>query len=230
VFRCTPKRNRQRNIVWFNPPFSRNVATNIGRKFFALLGKHFPKGSKLHCIFNRNTVKLSYSCLPNVERIVKSHNRKVLSKPKNELKCNCRDKASCPLRGRCQAECIVYKAQVSSANSPTKEYIGLSQPPFKQRYGNHMSSFRGSKYENATELSKHIWELKKSNKPYSITWEIVESAPAYSNVSKKCQLCLAEKFNILMADKAVALNKRSEIVGKCRHQNKYYLSAFSGVT
>ena len=31
----TPKtRQRKRNIVWFNPPFSSNVSTNIGQKFF----------------------------------------------------------------------------------------------------------------------------------------------------------------------------------------------------
>ena len=28
------RRNRPRNITWFNPPFSRNVATNVGAKFF----------------------------------------------------------------------------------------------------------------------------------------------------------------------------------------------------
>ena len=37
-----PKKNRKRNIIWFNPPFIQNVKTNIGKKFMALLGKHFP--------------------------------------------------------------------------------------------------------------------------------------------------------------------------------------------
>ena len=31
------KRTRKRNIIWFNPPFSVNVATNIGKMFFGLL-------------------------------------------------------------------------------------------------------------------------------------------------------------------------------------------------
>ena len=30
------KRKRKRRIVWFNPPFSKNVATNIGKEFFNL--------------------------------------------------------------------------------------------------------------------------------------------------------------------------------------------------
>ena len=30
-------RKRNRNIIWFNPPFSKNVATKIGRYFLNLL-------------------------------------------------------------------------------------------------------------------------------------------------------------------------------------------------
>ena len=33
-----------------------------------MLDKHFPKKSKLHKIFNRSTVKVSYSTMPNVEK------------------------------------------------------------------------------------------------------------------------------------------------------------------
>jgi len=33
---------RKRNIIWFNPPFSQNVSTNIGKKFFELIKKHSP--------------------------------------------------------------------------------------------------------------------------------------------------------------------------------------------
>ena len=37
------RKNRQRsNILWYNPPFSKNVSTNIGHKFLSLIDKHFP--------------------------------------------------------------------------------------------------------------------------------------------------------------------------------------------
>ena len=55
-----PRRNRQRNVIWFNPAFSKNVKTNIARNFLHLVDTHFPAGHKLHKIFNRNTVKVSY--------------------------------------------------------------------------------------------------------------------------------------------------------------------------
>ena len=48
---CTfsqPKRKRHRNILWFNPPYSKNVVTNIGKTFLQLIDKHFPKSSRLH--------------------------------------------------------------------------------------------------------------------------------------------------------------------------------------
>ena len=53
------------NILWYNPPFSKNTNTNIGHKFLALIDKHFPKDHKLRKIFNRNTIKISYSCMNN---------------------------------------------------------------------------------------------------------------------------------------------------------------------
>ena len=53
------KRNRQRKIIWFNPPSSRAVSTNSGKKFLQLLHHLFPPSNKLHKIFNNNTVKVS---------------------------------------------------------------------------------------------------------------------------------------------------------------------------
>ena len=68
------KRKRQRNILWFNPPYSKTVKTKIGKFFLQLIKKFFPKEHKFHKIFNRNTLKLSYSCMPNKTKI-NAHNR-----------------------------------------------------------------------------------------------------------------------------------------------------------
>ena len=53
------KRKRRRKIIWFNPPFSLSVKTNIGKLFFKMLKKHFPKANQLSKIFNKNTIKLA---------------------------------------------------------------------------------------------------------------------------------------------------------------------------
>ena len=49
-------RNTASNIIWFNPPYSQNVKTTIGKTFHKLVKKHFPRGYKLYKIFSRNTV------------------------------------------------------------------------------------------------------------------------------------------------------------------------------
>eukprot|EP00794_Sanderia_malayensis_P008522 gene8522-biopygen6821 len=53
-----PRRNRKRNIIWYNPPFSSNVKTNIGKTFLKLVSKHFPQQHKCHTLFNKNNVKV----------------------------------------------------------------------------------------------------------------------------------------------------------------------------
>ena len=96
------KRNRQRNVIWFNPPFSNNVTTNIGATFLKLINKHFPKKSKLNNIFNRNTVKISYSCMPNIASIIKAHNKQISTSGTgtDPITCNCRKKDLCIFRTR----------------------------------------------------------------------------------------------------------------------------------
>ena len=66
---------RKRQIIWFNPPFTSAVSTNIGKEFFKLMDKHFPEHHKLHNICNRNNVKLSYSCMQNMQAIINRHNK-----------------------------------------------------------------------------------------------------------------------------------------------------------
>ena len=69
-------KNQKRNIIWFNPFYSKSLKTNIGKYCFRLLKKHFPPGHKLYKIFNKNTLMLSYSCMPNLEAKMDGHNKK----------------------------------------------------------------------------------------------------------------------------------------------------------
>ena len=51
------KRNRKRQIIWFDPPFNINTETKIGKLFLNLLDKHFPPDNKLHKLFSQINVK-----------------------------------------------------------------------------------------------------------------------------------------------------------------------------
>ena len=52
---------------WFNPLYSKNVETNIGRSFLNQVKRHFPSNHKYHKLFNKNNVKVSYRCMSNME-------------------------------------------------------------------------------------------------------------------------------------------------------------------
>ena len=78
------KKCRKREVLWFNPPFSINVKTNVGKEFLTLLDKSFPTGHPLRKVFNRNTVKISYKCMPNMAAAISSHNKNIL-KPTSEI-------------------------------------------------------------------------------------------------------------------------------------------------
>ena len=89
-------------------------------------------------------------------------------------------------------------------------------------------SFRNRNKSNATKLSKYYWYcLIHNNKP-DIKWNIYTSARSYECGSGRCNLCLEEKIAILKSDKETTLNKRSEILSKCRHKNKFKLRNFKG--
>ena len=111
------------------PPFSEHVKTNIGRTFLNLLKKHFPSCHCLHKICNKNTVKISYSCMPNMAAILSRHNKTILaSKNTNEhLPCNCQRKAECPLNGNCCKKAIVYKASISTDSKSSQIVLWMLQ-------------------------------------------------------------------------------------------------------
>ena len=50
------EKQRKRNIIWFNPPYSKNVKTNIVKMFPNLIKKHSPCHHKYHKLFNLNSV------------------------------------------------------------------------------------------------------------------------------------------------------------------------------
>ena len=233
VAQNSEKKIRKRKIIWFNPPFSKHVQTNVAKKFLLLIDKHFPDKHKFHKLFNRNTVKVSYSTMQNFATIIRSHNHKVLT-PKeekhHEQKCNCRNKELCPLQGNCLTKNVIYRGEVvNSSNNSTNNYIGLTEHSFKDRLYKHRNSFKYRNKINSTELSKHIWNLKDNKiENVEIKWSILDRAPAFKNGSKRCNLCLTEKYHIIYQD-LETLNKRSELLSNCRHKCKHLLSNFKEI-
>ena len=127
------KSKRKRKIIWFNPPYSMNVKTNIGKIFLQLIKKHFPRHNNLHKIFNKNSVKVSFSCMGSVSSIIASHNHKVL-RPQNseQCGCNCRSQPNFLLQNKCLTPKVIYQANVTNnSNNDENFYRGLAETPFK---------------------------------------------------------------------------------------------------
>ena len=79
-------------------------------------------------------------------------------------------------------------------------------------------------YPNTTTLSSYVWEVKtKQNETLgnsSISTSILKS-------TKRCMLRLYEKLLIASyPNPEELLNKRSELVSKCRNANKFLLKNF----
>ena len=154
-------------------------------------------------------------------KILKKHtdtlNSERLNKDDEKL-CNCRQRENCPTEGKCLTKSVVYKAEVTTTDDNAKQtYIGVTANDFKTRYRNHLKSLRNEKYKHETELSKHVWNLKKENRQFSIRWAIVKQIPAGRNGKRKCTLCLEEKLMIMKGRSKNILNRRSEMFSKCRH-------------
>ena len=136
--------------IWFTPSFCKLTHIYIDKYFLHFLDKLFNKDNPLMKIFNRNSVKVSYSCTKNIHNILNNHNRNLLDELiKNGgrpdlASCNCRNKGECPLGGCCNSRNVVYQACISPMehnNDGERVYIGIFAGNWKQRLYNHRPSF-----------------------------------------------------------------------------------------
>ena len=143
--------------------------TSIGKKFFKLINRHFPNHHKMSKIFNKNTMKLGYSCCRNIGSVIASHNWIIIQPTSNNHGCNRRNRPECPLDNKCLTANILYKAVVSAPIKPEKNFC-IVETSFKDRLRNHTSDFRN---KNSTELSKCMWKLKDKKITPSLKWNIM---------------------------------------------------------
>ena len=138
--------------------------------------------------------------------------------------CKCRSPLECPLDNKCLSKSVVYQCSVHH-DDITQSYVGITANTFKSRYNTHKSSFNYKHLEHSTSLSKYIWNLKATNTNFQLKWRILTSTSAYCNNTKRCNLCIQEKFFILYKPLLASLNKRSEFFSSCRHISKYILAS-----
>ena len=120
-----------------------NIQTNMGREFLNLVDKHFPKNHRYNKIFNKNNIKVSYSCTGNLQTIIKKHNRKILETlrhPPRRTTVTAGKKTT--VKNNCLTSSVVYNANVTTESDTIgNNYIGLTEGTFKQSYTQHKLSF-----------------------------------------------------------------------------------------
>ena len=225
------KRKRSRNVTWFNPPFSLNVKSNIGKIFLNLIKECFPKNHILSKICNKNTLKLSYRTMPNMRRNISKHNNQIFQQRLQENNpqsrevpnCNCQvsRRPDCPFPGQCNVSNVVYRCHVTTPNGITETYTGCTKD-FKTRCQAHLRSFENINNKQTT-LSSYVWSLKHANTPYTIRWSHRARGRPYNPSTGVCRLCLLEKYFILFEQDGASLNQRDEFFGHCFHKKPQLL-------
>ena len=98
---------------------------------------------------------------------------------------------------------------------------------YKKR--NSKQDFRTIKNPSTTKTTKMIrnyrMKIKASKEEPVFVWKNLGQHQPYNVNTKWCLLCLNEKLQITIYRENSMLNKRTEIISKCRHRNKYALAS-----
>ena len=218
-------KQQKRKIIGYNPTYSANIKTNIGKTFPNLIKKHFPKTNKLHKIFNLNTLKISYSRISNISSFIWGHNKNLLNPIVTQQDCNCQTREDCPLQNQCKYYLnIIYRADVHcGANGDYKLCFGIAQTPFKGRFRNHSINFNHKQYIKSTELYKYIWPLRDAGTRYTNNWSIIAKVKGSTKINYY-PLVHTEKYHLKEYFNDIRLlNKNSEFINACRYQSRLLL-------
>ena len=89
---------------------------------------------------------------------------------------------------------------------------------------NHKHSLNHEDSDQNTALATYFWKLKNEGKDPKVSFKIHKLSKSFNPEINRCNLCNDEKIAILNADPKFTLNKRTEIMSKCRHRSKFILA------
>ena len=226
------KRKRKKSVIWYNPPFSRIIKTNIGKEYIRLIRKWFMSNPLLKSKFNTATMKVSYSACNNIKHYINGHNKKILKTThengSQHEACNC-TRMECPRPGadidsNCRQKDVVYQADIINSNTnTTKTYKGCTEQQLKNRVSFHRSCMRIENMKNFCELSKHAHQIVRRGHNYNVSWKILEKASSFKSGDTYCRLCTSEMFHILYNSDHKSLNDIRMM--PCLHKRKSMLAA-----
>ena len=87
-------------------------------------------------------------------------------------------------------------------------YTGVTGNTFKERWYGHRNDMKSEKKQLSSRLSSHIWDLKDDKKEFEVEWRLIDGSTSFHPITRKCRICLKEKFQILYNGDGISLNKR----------------------
>ena len=97
-------------------------------------------------------------------------------------------------------------------------YSGIIDKTKLKRWRKYKDSMLKKPPENSTTLSTYFWKETEEGRNPKVEWKILESnIPTFSSVTKKCRLCLREKFTIAFKPDLAIINSRNKKNCHCRH-------------
>ena len=138
----------------------------------------------------------------------------------NQKECNCQKGVkSCPIGGKCQTRAIVYKATIRSDDGDERTYTGCTDRKFKERLYEHRTDANIRDNRHRTKMATHIWNKKdRGIGIQEVKYNIVKKCHKYTAGGDKCDVCLSEKLAIMKDNDRRSINKRTELMNKCRHK------------
>ena len=121
--------------------------------------------------------------MPSNGKIISGHNKKILQGVEPTPPCNC-TVYDCVVDGKCQEKAVIYPCKIKETQGENVEsYVGLTERTFKDRLTKHRTSINREGYHR-NSFSKHIWDLKRKQKNFELSWRILAKARPYSPATK----------------------------------------------
>ena len=120
-----------------------------------------------------------------------------------------------------------FTISCNNNNYKPEIYKGSFRTSFKKRYSNHKKSFNLHLYKHDTKLSTEYWNLKIKQQNPQISCKIKGIYKCYNWTSKRCNISLTEKLELLEDPGKNLLNKRSKMISQCIHKTKYRLKTLA---
>ena len=89
--------------------------------------------------------------------------------------------------------------------------------------------FNHEKHKNDKQLSNELWKIKASKEEPVLVWKGLGQHQPYNVNTKRCLLYLNEKLQIAVFRGNNMLNKQTEVISKCRQENKYALASYDSM-